>query len=148
MVGIAVVAALLAAASVHASTPMSSPVSSKEWLGVLNDWLGHNRFSQAHTCAAVVVARTHAPPKYHEGMPLVRALDVYERAICPAGNVWAIKEGMSNRQVASLAGAPIPWRSGPRCWNYHASKPGTSIDGRAFCFTNGYVTRILTGVHL
>jgi hypothetical protein len=68
-------------------------------------------------------------------------------SICPSGNVWAIKVGMSDQQVASIAGAPVPWLSGPRCWNYHASRPGTSIAGRTFFFTNGYVTRILTAVH-
>jgi hypothetical protein len=80
-------------------------------------------------------------------MPLVHALDVYERSICPTGNVWAVKQGMSDREVASLAGAPIPWFSGPRCWAYHTSQAGTSIDGRSFCFTAGRVSLIRTAVH-
>jgi hypothetical protein len=130
-----------------ASAAHLQPVTSKEWLAVLNDWLGHSRFSEPHSCAAVVVARTHAPPRYREGTPLVHALDVYERAICPTGNVWAVRDGMTNRQVASTAGAPVPWLSGPRCWFYRAKKTGTSIDGLGFCFASGRVTQIKTAVH-
>lgn len=140
-------AVLLAVGVGRVSAATSQPVSSKEWLAVLNDWLAHDRFTQAHSCAAVVVARTHAPPKYREGTPLVHALDVYERAICPAGNVWAIKDGMTDRQVASTAGAPVPWLSGPRCWFYRAKRTGTSIDGLGFCFASGRVADIKTAVH-
>ena len=140
-------AALLAIGVGRAATANSQPVTSKEWLAVLNDWLSHDRFSQQHSCAAVVVARTHAPPKYREGSPVVHALDVYERSVCPAGNVWAIKVGMTDRQVASTAGAPVPWLSGPRCWFYRAKRPGTSIDGLGFCFASGRVADIKTAVH-
>lgn len=129
------------------SAAASRPVTSTEWLAVLNDWLAHDRFSQLHSCAAVVVARTHAPPKYREGTPLVHALDVYERAVCPAGNVWAIKDGMTDRQVASTAGAPVPWLSGPRCWFYRAKRSGTGIDGLSFCFMSGRVGDIKTAFH-
>jgi len=140
-------AVLLAVGVGRVSAAASQPVSSKEWLAVLNDWLAHDRFTKAHSCAAVVVARTHAPPKYREGTPLVHALDVYERAICPLGNVWAIKDGMTDRQVASTAGAPVPWLSGPRCWFYRAKRAGTSIDGLGFCFASGRVADIKTAVH-
>jgi hypothetical protein len=55
---------------------------------------------------------------------------------------------MTDREVVLLAGSPIPWRSGPHCWEYHANKPGTSIDGLAFCFDEtGRVAAIKTGVH-
>jgi hypothetical protein len=82
-------------------------------------------------------------------MPLVHALDVYERKLCPAGDVWAVRTGMTDRQVALIAGAPIPWLSGPHCWNYHATKPGTSVDGLGFCFDQaGRVAGIKTAFHL
>ena len=138
---------LLAVGVGRVSAAPSQPVSLKEWLAVLNDWLAHDPFTQTHSCAAVVVARTHAPPKYREGSPLVHALDVYERAICHAGNVWAIRDGMTDRQVASTAGAPVPWLSGPRCWFYRAKRAGTSIDGLSFCFVSGRVADIKTAVH-
>lgn len=140
-------AVLLAVGVGRASAAASQPVTSKESHAVLTDWLAHDRFTHTHSCAAVVVARTHAPPKYREGTPLVHALDVYEQAICHAGNVWAIKDGMTDRQVASTAGAPVPWLSGPRCWFYRAKRAETSIDGLGFCFASGRVADIKTAVH-
>jgi hypothetical protein len=62
-----------------------------------------------------------------------------------ATGVFAVEKGMSKQQVQKLAGSP--YRSGPNCWLYHASKKGTSIDAMRFCFTNGQVTLIQTGVH-
>jgi hypothetical protein len=55
---------------------------------------------------------------------------------------------MSDRQVAGLAGAPVPWMSGPRCWFYRAQRVGTSIDGLGFCFSSGRVSAIKTAFHL
>jgi hypothetical protein len=81
-------------------------------------------------------------------MPLVHALDLYERRVCRRGNVWVVKVGMSDRQVAGLAGAPVPWMSGPRCWFYRAQRVGTSIDGLGFCFSSGRVSAIKTAFHL
>jgi hypothetical protein len=125
----------------------SKPVTGKEWHSVVNDWFVHGRFAEGHTCAAVVVARSRVVPACHEGMPLVHALDVYERRLCPAGDVWAVRIGMSDREVASTAGAPIPWRSGPHCWLYHASKAGTPIDRLRVCFKAGRVAAIQYGIH-
>jgi len=140
--------ALVAAGCGHHSAAATPPVTGKEWHAVVADWSMHGRFTQRHSCAAAVVARTRVVPAYHEGMPLVHALDVFERRICSAGDVWAVQKGMSDREVASLAGHPIPWRSGPNCWNYDASKVGTSIDALAFCFDRtGHVAAIRTRVH-
>ena len=63
-----------------------------------------------------------------------------------ATGVFAVKQGMSKQQVRTVAGPP--YRSGPNCWLYHASKQGTSIDGMRFCFTNGEVSRIKISMHL
>jgi hypothetical protein len=123
------------------------PVTGKEWHAVVNDWFVHGRFAERHTCAEVVVARSRVVPAYHEGMPLVHELDLYERRLCHAGDVWAVEVGMSDREVASTAGAPIPWRSGSHCWLYHASKPGTPIDRLRVCFKAGYVATIKLAVH-
>jgi hypothetical protein len=86
-------------------------------------------------------------PAYHEGTPLVRALDLYERRVCRPGNVWAVEVGMSDREVVEAAGAPVPWLSGPRCWFYRAEQSGTAVDGRSFCFSAGRVAAIRTAVH-
>jgi hypothetical protein len=52
---------------------------------------------------------------------------------------------MSKQEVEKLAGHP--YRAGPNCWLYHASKSGTSIDGMRFCFTSGRVSELQTAVH-
>ena len=126
----------------HRSSPR--PVAFKEWRAVVDDWLANARFTERHSCGDVVVARTRVVPRYHEGMPLVHALDVYERSACSgSGSAAGIKMGMSDAAVADTAGAPVPWRSGPKCWWYR--KPA---DGRAVCFSSaGYVDRILIAVH-
>ncbi len=59
--------------------------------------------------------------------------------------VFAVKKGMTKQQVQKLAGSP--YRSGPNCWLYHASKKGTPIDGMRFCFTHGRVSLVQTSVH-
>lgn len=114
---------------------------------MVNDWLKHGAFTQPHSCAATVVARSDVAPKYREGMPLVHALDLYERKVCRSGTVWSVRVGMTNRQVASIAGAPVPWMSGPRCWFYRAYESMTSIDGLSICFASGRVAAIRQAVH-
>jgi hypothetical protein len=60
--------------------------------------------------------------------------------------VFTVKKGMTKQQVHQVAG--MPYRAGPHCWLYHASKKGTPIDAMRFCFRNGEVSLIQTGVHL
>lgn len=74
----------------------------------------------------------------------MHALDLYERTLCRfPGNAADVRIGMSNRDVANIAGVPVPWQSGVASWLYR--KPG---DGRRIYFTgNGYVLRIATAVH-
>lgn len=111
---------------------------------MITDWLEHGKFSSAHSCAAVVVARAHAAPAFAEGTPLVGALDLSERRLCRyPGNAAAVTVGMSDRQVANIAGVPVPWQSGPHSWLYRA--PG---DGRRIYFTDsGYASKILIAQH-
>src|SRR3954447_17352920 len=91
-----VLAATWAAASAVAARP--TPVTGREWKAVFTDWFAHGRLAASHSCAAVVVARTHAPPRYKEGSRLVHAFDVYERSTCLGSSraAWMIKVGMSN----------------------------------------------------
>lgn len=67
---------------------------------------------------------------------------------CGSGRsgVFTVKNGMTMQQVRSAAGTP--YRAGGKCWLYHTSKSGTSIDGMRFCFTNGRVSLIQTAQHL
>jgi hypothetical protein len=63
--------------------------------------------------------------------------------------VFEVKKGMTQAQVIAAAGHPY-LRGGPAgraCWDYRASKKGTSIDGMRFCFTNGRVSLVQTAVH-
>ena len=80
-------------------------------------------------------------------MPLVHALDLYGQQVCKPGNPWAVKVGMSDGQVADLAGAPVPWMSGPHRWIYHAKRSDTSIDGLVLVFTSGRLSAVETAVH-
>ncbi len=41
----------------------------------------------------------------------------------------------------------MPYRAGPNCWLYHATKKVTSVDGMRFCFTFGRVSVIQTAQH-
>lgn len=146
---LAIIALLVVAVAAGCGNRASSarPVTFHEWNSVVGDWLAHGKFSSAHSCAATVVARSRVVPAYHEGMPLVHALDLYEQRVCKPGNVWAVRVGMSDRQVAALAGAPVPWMSGPHCWFYRAKHSGTSVDGLGFCFSSGRVMAVKTAVH-
>ena len=138
-----------AAAMTRAATAASSaPVSRAEWQSALNDAVAHGAVSAQHSCAAVVVARTHAPPTYKEGSHAVHALDVFLYTRCRKfGRLSAIRIGMSDRQVVAIAGAPVPWMSGPHRWFYRTRRPGTAVDGVGFCFSAGRVTAIRTAVH-
>jgi hypothetical protein len=147
---VAIIALLVAAVAAGCGRRASSelPITSREWNSVVDDWLAHGKFSTFHSCASAVVARSRVAPAFREGMPLVHALDLYEKRVCTPGNVWAVKVGMSDRQVTDLAGAPIPWMSGPHCWFYRATQSGTSVDGRGFCFSSsGRVSAIKIAVH-
>ncbi len=126
----------------------ANPVTRAEWKAVLNDWFAHGRFARRHSCTAAVVARSHTAPAFREGSALVLALDRFERSRCARnGDPWGVKRGMTDREVGTIAGAPVPWLSGPRCWLYRKDKPGTSIDGARYCFTRGRVTLVQIAVH-
>ncbi len=60
--------------------------------------------------------------------------------------VFSVKKGMTQQQVRKVAGAP--YTRTPSCWLYHASKKGTPIDAMRFCFKNGRVSLVQTGIHL
>jgi hypothetical protein len=63
-----------------------------------------------------------------------------------ATGVFAVRKGMTQAQVRSVAGSP--YRVGGGCWLYHATKKGTSIDGMRFCFMHGKVSQMQTALHL
>lgn len=141
-IALAVTVVIILAGCGHQSK--TSSVTAKEWHAVIADWSRHGRVTQPHSCAAVVVARTRVVPAYREGSPLVHALDLSERSICHGwwgSAAGKVKIGMSDRRVAEIAGAPVPWLSGQRCWTYR-------ISARTICFNErGYVDRVFFIVH-
>jgi hypothetical protein len=62
-----------------------------------------------------------------------------------ATGVFAVKKGMTQAQVRSVAGSP--YRVGGGCWLYHATRKDTSIDGMRFCFMHGKVSHMQTALH-
>ncbi|MHB8470010.1 MAG: hypothetical protein ACYDCH_09680, partial [Gaiellaceae bacterium] len=98
-------------------------------------------------CGAVVVARARVAAYGDQTfVPFKLALAQAERADCRRnGRAFAVRVGMSDAEVAALAGAPVPWRSGPQCWLYRAIRPGTAIDGASG--VTGTVARFLGREH-
>jgi hypothetical protein len=123
------------------------PVLGRQWKAAISDYYASG-LSGADSCAATVVARTHLPPRFKEGTAIVHAFDVHERAVCTGtANPLSATAGMTDAQIADMFGPPIPRRSGPSCWGYHASQAGTYVDGVRICFSNGVVSEVQQGEH-
>jgi hypothetical protein len=130
---------VVGAMTLAANAAASDPVSHAEWKSALDDAVVHARISARHSCAAVVVARTHAPPTYKEGSHVVHTLDVFLYMRCRKfGQVHSLRLGMTDRQVVNVAGAPVPWMSGPTCWVYR----GRAFDALRVCFVRSRVTSL------
>ena len=117
----------------------------REWHAVINDWEDNGRITQPHSCGSVVVAvgaltRFSSPATFTD---VVHALDRYAGTVCTHHpQLDRIEVGMTNGQVAAIAG--MPRTPGPNCWLY----PVTSRhDGRRVCFTNGRATLVQISVH-
>lgn len=127
-----------------AFTNAVGPVTRAEWQQVLADAANHGRLTRPHSCAAIVVARTHAPPRYREGSELVHAIDVYLYRHCRRfGHEHSIKIGMTDRAVVDVAGAPVPWMSGPICWVYRER----TFNALRVCFAKSRVTQLGWAAH-
>jgi hypothetical protein len=141
-----------AAAGCGGGTGFATPVAAEEWKAVTADWLSDGRISGEHSCAAIVVARSHVSRRTDP--QLARALVNRAHTDCDSWGPLSedlswIKHGMSNREVATRAGAPVPWLSSSACWYYNRYKPNTSIAGYQICFdVRGHVTHIRTSQHL
>ena len=63
--------------------------------------------------------------------------------MCPqTSDLDALKTGMSDADVAALAG--VPNTVGLKCWLYAVTR---DHDGRRVCFTDGRVTTLQFSVH-
>jgi hypothetical protein len=112
-------------------------VTAAEWKAVLQDWYD-GRISEHHSCGAVVVASAHLPVDGMIYSTINADLARYAAKVCThVRNLAAIKLGMTDADLAMLAGAPQIPASGS-CWDYAGKEPASS--GTSICFTNGRVT--------
>jgi hypothetical protein len=107
-------------------------VGAAEWKAVLKDWYD-GRISEHHSCAAVVVASSHLPVDGMTYSTINADLARYAAKVCTHDrSLAAVRVGMSDADVAALAGAPAMPAAGS-CWDY-AGKPENS--GASICFGN------------
>jgi hypothetical protein len=112
-------------------------VGAAEWKAVLQDWYD-GRIREHHSCAAVVVASSHLPVDGVTYSTINADLARYAAKVCTRHSALAaIKVGMTDADVAALAGTPQIPASGS-CWDYASKKRGSS--GTSICFGNGHVT--------
>jgi hypothetical protein len=139
---LAVVVALTACGSHHAPRARP-PIQPAEWKAVLNDWYPDSVVDHAHPCAAIVIARAHLPSPTLAYSTVDRDLQRAEQRWCPrSSSLDALKMGMSDADVAAVAG--VPDTVGPKCWLYVVTR---DHDGRRVCFARGRVTILQFSVH-
>ena len=104
-------------------------VTAAQWKAVLWDWYD-GRISHPHSCGAVVVATSHLPIDATYSTANAD-LGRYAAKVCTHHRDFrAIKRGMTDADVAAVAGAPqLP--AGGRCWEYRQR--------RDVCFRAGRV---------
>jgi hypothetical protein len=152
LVAVAALAATYGSRAEAASPADGGGVTSSQWLAVINDWLDDTRIERRHSCGAVVVAvarlsayrgqstRGPGPPDRQA----ISVLDRYAASVCPRhGRPDEITVGMTDREVASLAG--MPRTPGVKCWLYPVTR---ALDGRRVCFTNSRVSSVQVSEHL
>lgn len=127
-------------AALVAALAVTLPVSGPAWRGVVTDWLRHGTFAQAHTCAAVLVARAHilliSDPAGYSRLP--EDLRQEAQRVCGRGDATRVRLGMSDTEVGAVAGLPRLHLSGSTCWTYVT---------RRICFSHGHVARIQHVTH-
>ena len=115
-------------------------VAAAGWLAVVNDWTDNHRFDRPHSCAAVVIAWTHviamSYPSSWQRLPT--DLRAEARHVCRPGEESLIRRGMTEAQVAAVAGKPRLPLTGPNCWTYVT---------RRVCFADGRVALIQRSSH-
>jgi hypothetical protein len=115
------------------------PVTTAQWKAVLQDWYD-GRISDPHSCGAVVVASSHLPVDGAIYSTVAADLAHYAAKVCTHHpDLTAVKVGMSDADVAALAGAPQMPAAGS-CWDYPSKSRNTS--GLAVCFTSSRVVRL------
>ena len=103
---------------------------------MLKDWYD-GRISERHSCGAVVVASSHLPVDGPIYSTIAADLARYAARVCTqTRDPAAVKLGMSDADVAALAGAPAIPASGS-CWDYWSKNRDNT--GISVCFMRGRV---------
>lgn len=119
------------------------PIRDGEWKAVLNDWYPDSVVDHAHPCAAIVIAKAHLPVDTMRYSTIYRDLERAEKRWCTeTPDLDALKTGMSDADVAAVAGVPNDVLL--HCWLYAVTR---TRDGRRVCFTKGRVTALQVSVH-
>ncbi|HEY1513409.1 MAG TPA: hypothetical protein VGF66_06605 [Gaiellaceae bacterium] len=138
-----VLAVVAAGCEVQHAPARRPPIRAAEWKAVLNDWYPDRVVDHPHPCGAIVIARAHLAPEPETYSTIDRDLKRAERRSCPKGSdLGALKTGMSDADVAAVAG--IPNVAHLHCWLYAVTR---DHPGRRVCFTNGRVTTLQFSVH-
>ena len=142
LAGIAVVIVAAGCAPHHAVT-RRPPIRPAEWHAVLNDWYPDGVVDHPHPCAAIVIAITRLPNDSLTYSTVYRDLERAEMRWCTRKpDLDAVKMGMSDADVAAVAGVPHDVLL--HCWLYSVTR---DHDGRRVCFTNGRVAALQFSVH-
>ena len=117
-------------------------VTPSDWKAVLNDWYDDGQIESTHSCAATLIALTHLPPDPATYSDVTEILRRYEAKVCHPGDLSRAHVGMTDTDVALVAGAPaLP----PACCWYYPVTP--KHPGLRVCFTNGHATTVQQAVH-
>jgi hypothetical protein len=118
-------------------------VSPADWKAVLEDWYVGG-LDHRHSCGAVVVAISHLPVDGPVYSTVFDDLRRYAGKVCPKEPAFgALRRGMTDRDVAAVAGMPEEPAFG--CWLYPVTRRHT---GRRVCFRRGRVSVLQVSVHL
>lgn len=142
LVAVALVVAVVGCAS-HRGPARRPPIRDAEWKAVLNDWYPDGVVDHPHPCGAIVIAKAHLPVDALTYSTVYRDLGRAEKRWCTkTPDLDALKMGMSDADVAAVAGVPRDVYL--HCWLYPVTR---NHDGRRVCFTNGRVTTLQFSVH-
>lgn len=117
-------------------------VTASQWKALFNDWYKDSRIDGHYSCAVSVIATSHLPadpPMYSDVMDV---FEKYTAKVCRPGDLKRVHVGMTDTDVALVAGAPELPAYG--CWRYPVTN---KQNGLRVCFTYGRATIVQHAVH-
>jgi hypothetical protein len=117
-------------------------VTARQWKALFNDWYVDGRIDRHYSCAVAVIATSHLPadpPIYSDA---TQTFEKYTAKVCHPGDLRAVHVGMTDTDVAAVAGAPQLPAYG--CWQYPVTR---RYAGLRVCFKNGRATLVQQAIH-